>query len=145
MSRPPDPTSQLALSRFLREHNESGVSYRRLAVTAIDPVTNAKLGFQWISKLAAGQIPRAPEPWQLRALAAALQVPEEAVKELAARQWLEYEVGEVRLSADEWILFRLARDLPDEDKQMLRRMAEEFVRRQQQRSDEPPNAQAGSA
>ncbi|TDC79741.1 hypothetical protein [Actinomadura sp. 7K507] len=143
MSTTPRP-AQLALSQFVHERNEQGLSYRRMAVRAIDPVTEQHLGFQWISKLAAGQVAKAPEPWQMRALAAAMDVPEDMVKTLAARQWLEYEISEVRLGSDEWILFRLAHDLPDEDKRMLRRMAEEFVHRQNRRLDEPPDADTGT-
>ncbi|RKS78602.1 hypothetical protein BZB76_0019 [Actinomadura pelletieri DSM 43383] len=138
MATTPEPR-QLALSEFVRDHNASGLSYRRMAVRATDPQSGQTLGFQWISKLAAGQVAKAPEPWQMRALAAAMEVPEELVKTLAARQWLEYEISEIRLGSDEWILFRLARDLPDEDKRMLRRMAEEFVRRQTRRLSEPPD------
>lgn len=144
MSTTPEP-AQLALSQFVREHSESGLSYRRMAVRAIDPVTGQTLGFQWISKLAAGQVAKAPEPWQMRALAAAMEVPDQLVKTLAARQWLEYEISEVRLGSDEWILFRLAKDLPDEDKRMLRRMAEEFVRRQNRRLNHPPDADTGTS
>jgi len=113
--------------------HEQGLSYRRMSVRAIDPETGQRLGFQWLGKLAAGGLSKAPDPWQLRALAAALGVPGEVVKGLAARQWLEYEVAQVTLGTNDWALYVQARDLPEGDKETLRVLVHEFVRRQEKR------------
>lgn len=122
------------LSRFVRETMAGqGLSYRRVAVRAADPASGHRLGFQWISKLAGGGLPRAPEPWQLRALAAGLGVPGDLVKELAARQWLDYEVAQITLGDTDWAFYVQARGLPEADKATLRVLVQEFVRRQERR------------
>ncbi|MDQ2876430.1 MAG: hypothetical protein M3Y33_17170 [Actinomycetota bacterium] len=123
------------LARYVQDAlHEQGLSFRRVAVRATDPETGQRLGFQWISKLAGGGLSKAPDPWQLRALAAGLGVPDDAVKELAARQWLDYEVAQVALGDTDWAFYLQARDLPDEDKETLRVLVREFVRRQEGRS-----------
>jgi hypothetical protein len=122
------------LVRFVQDTmHEQGLSLRRMSVRAIDPENGHRLGFQWLGKLAAGGLSKAPDPWQLRALAAALGVPGEVVKGLAARQWLEYEVAQVALGSKEWALYLQLRELPDGDKETLRILVHEFVRRQEER------------
>jgi hypothetical protein len=122
------------LARFVRDTmREQGLSYRRLSVRAIDPETGHRLGFQWLGKLAAAGLSKAPDPWQLRALAAGLGVSAEVVKGLAARQWLEYEVAQITLGANDWALYLQLRDLPDGDKETLRVLVHQFVRRQEER------------
>lgn len=121
------------LARFVRDTmREQGLSYRRMSVRAIDPETGHRLGFQWLGKLIAGGLSKAPDPWQLRALAAALGVNADLVKGLAARQWLEYEVAQVTLGANDWALYLQLRDLPEADKETLRVLVHQFVRRQEE-------------
>lgn len=123
------------LARYVHDAmREQALSFRRIAVRAIDPASGQRLGFQWISKLAGGGMSKAPDPWQLRALAAGLGVPEDAIKELAARQWLDYEVAQVALGDTDWAFYLQARDLPEEDKTTLRVLVHEFVRRQEERA-----------
>jgi hypothetical protein len=122
------------LGRYVRDAmTAQGLSYRRVAVRAADPETGQRLGFQWISKLAVGGLSKAPDPWQLRALAAGLGVPVDLVKGLAARQWLDYEVAQVTLGDADWAFYVQARGLPEADKATLRVLVHEFVRRQEQR------------
>lgn len=122
------------LGRFVRDAmTRQGLSYRRVAVRAVDPGSGQRLGFQWIGKLAAGGLPKAPDPWQLRALAAGLGVPVDLVKELAARQWLDYEVAQITLGDTDWAFYVQARGLPEADKATLRVLVQEFVRRQERR------------
>jgi transcriptional regulator with XRE-family HTH domain len=132
------------LVRFVRETRaQLGLSYRELAERAIDPATGHQLGFQWLAKLEAHGVAKAPDPWQLRALAAALGVPDEMTKDLAARQWLEYEVATLRLGDRDFALYVQLRDLAEEDKETLRLLVHRFVQRQEERergqqADEPP-------
>lgn len=120
---------------------EQGLSYRALSLKAIDPDTGHRLGHQWLNKF--GTLSKAPDPWQLRALAAALDVPAEVVKGLAARQWLQYEVAQVGLgSPHDWALYLQLKDLPEQDKATMRVIVREFIRRQEQKSEEAGEAPA---
>ena len=122
------------LTRFVRDTmREHGLSLRRMSARAIDPETDHRLGFQWLGKLTTGGLSKAPEPWQLRALAAALGVSADLVKGLAARQWLEYEVAQVTLGTHDWALYLQLKDLPEADKETLRVLVHQFVRRQEER------------
>jgi hypothetical protein len=112
---------------------EQSLSLRRMSVRAIDPATGHRLGFQWLGKLTTGGLSKAPDPWQLRALAAALGVPDDVIKGLAALQWLEYEVAQVAFGTKEWALYLQVRDLPEPDQETLRVLVHEFVRRQEER------------
>lgn len=148
MSPPADPAEQDPrddLSRYVRQRNDDGLSYRRMALRAVDPTTERTLGFRWLSKLAAREIAKAPEPWQLRAVATALEVPVEVVQELAARQWFDFEVGEVRLGPDELVFFRVVKDLPEEKKNLLRELAAEFVRDQRRQQEQAGHDEDGEA
>lgn len=121
------------LIRFVQDSmHEQGLSLRRMSVRAIDPETGQRLGFQWLGKLTAGGLSKAPDPWQLRALAAALGVHDDVIKDLAARQWLEYEVAQVALGPTEWALYLQFRGLPEDDQETLRVLVHRFVRRQEQ-------------
>jgi hypothetical protein len=122
------------LIRFVQDTmREQSLSLRRMSVRAIDPATGHRLGFQWLGKLTTGGLSKAPDPWQLRALAAALGVPDDVIKGLAALQWLEYEVAQVALGTKEWALYLQVRDLPEPDQETLRVLVHEFVRRQEER------------
>lgn len=123
------------LTRFVREHKQTrSVSYRDLADRAVDPGTRQSLGFQWLDRLANNQIAKAPDPWQLRALAAALGVDADVVKALAARQWLEYESKQLSLGTPwDWVLYPQVRDMPEADQATLRLIVVAFIRRQAQR------------
>jgi len=121
------------LARFVLDTmHEQALSYRRLAARAVDPQTGHRLGYQWLANLGAGGLSKAPDAWQLRALAAALGVPAEVIKGLAARQWLEYEVAQLALGPNDWALYLQLRDLPDADKETLRVLVHEFIRRQEE-------------
>ena len=132
------------LVRFVRETKDQlGLSYRELAERAADPATGHRLGFQWLAKLGAGGLAKAPDPWQLRALAAALGVPGEVIKDLAARQWLELEVATLRLGPRDFALYVQWVGLPDDDKEALAVVVHTFLRHQEERergqqADEPP-------
>lgn len=84
-----------ALSRLIQEASDTGLSYQDMANRAADPQTGTTLGKQYFGKLAKTPPAGAPNPAQLRAIAAALRVSERRVKEAAAQQWLEYEATEL--------------------------------------------------
>jgi hypothetical protein len=127
------------LSRFLRDRmHEGGLSYRHLSAECVDPQTTMRLGFQWIERLAASRLCRAPEPWRLRALAAGLCVPAEVVQHLAARQWLGYEPAQVILSPCEMALYLQARSLPADDKDTLTTLVRRFATRLAARQQNAP-------
>jgi hypothetical protein len=134
MTPPAEQEPRDDLARFVRDAmQEQGLSYRRLSVRATDPETGHRLGFQWLGKLMSGGLSKAPDPWQLRALAAALGVNADLIKGLAARQWLEYEVAQVNLGSHDWALYLQLRDLPEGDKETLRVLVHQFIRRQEER------------
>lgn len=130
-TRPSESTERRDdLSCFLRDRmRETGLSYRHLAADCVDPQTSMRLGFQWIERVAACQLCRAPEAWRLRALAAGLGVPAEVVQHLAARQWLGYEPAQVILSPSEMALYLQARSLPPDDKDTLTTLVRRFATR----------------
>jgi hypothetical protein len=120
------------LTRFLCEQKQAlGVTFRHLAVKAVDPETKRRLVFQWLDRLANHQIAKAPEPWQLRALAAALSVDADVVKALAALQWLEYEPRQLSLGDPwNWALWAQAKGLPEDEQELLNHIVVGFLNRQ---------------
>jgi hypothetical protein len=64
------------------------------------------------------------------------------VKGLAAQQWLEYEVAQFTLGTNDWALYLQLKDLPDPDKETLRVLVHQFIRRQEEREK---NEGAGEA
>jgi len=143
MTTSPENGPREDLSRFVQHTMRArGLSYRRLALRSIDPDSGERVSFQWLDKLATGGQSKSPDPWQLRALAAGLDVPPEVVKGLAARQWLDFEVAQVAMGPGDWALYVQLRGLPEEDKETLRVLVSEFVRRQEQHT---PHTRTGEA
>jgi len=117
------------LSRFLRQHKQSsGKSFREIAKLAIDPDSGDAVGFQWLDRLANNQIAKCPDPWQLRALAAGLDVALDVVKDLAARQWVQYESRQLSLGTPwDWVLYPQVRGMSEEDQETLRQVVVAFI------------------
>lgn len=81
------------LSRLVRAVNDSGVSFQKMAdrsAAAGHPVSKP-----YMQKLATNSVGTAPNPEQLRGIAAALQMPLPAVQRAAAAQWLDYKATEL--------------------------------------------------
>jgi hypothetical protein len=118
------------------------MSYRQAAARAVDPETGQSLGSRWLDRLGRGQLARAPEEWQLRALAAFLDADLDVVQGLADRQWLEFDVAQLSLGArNDWVLYLERRGMSEADRAELRVQVTEFVRRQERRPcEEDPGA-----
>ncbi|MEU9576228.1 helix-turn-helix domain-containing protein [Streptomyces chilikensis] len=117
-----------ALQHLVRDRRaDLGLSIRDLADRSIDPQTGEHAKQAWISKLERGEPTEAPKPWVLRGLAAGLRLPEDTVKEAAARQYFELEVT---ASSDETVRLITARaeTLSTEDRARLAEIAEVFAR-----------------
>ncbi|WP_051856138.1 hypothetical protein [Streptomyces sp. NRRL S-1868] len=83
------------LSRLVRDAQQAGESYQRLADRAIDPETGDQLSKPYLQKLASGAVTSPPRGPMLRAIAAALRLPPAVVQRAAARQFLDYEATEL--------------------------------------------------
>ncbi|WP_282790829.1 hypothetical protein [Streptomyces sp. CC224B] len=84
-----------ALSRLIQEALDSGKTLRQLGKAAVDKTTGEKISWQYFQKLVKNPPASAPNPVQMRAIAAALGKTEERIKEAAAEQWLEYRATEL--------------------------------------------------
>lgn len=84
-----------ALSRLVREINDAGVSYQRMADRAIDPETGETVSKPYFQKMATNSVSSAPTPERLRAIAAGLQRPLGVVQRAAAIQYLDYQATEL--------------------------------------------------
>jgi hypothetical protein len=89
-----EPIPAGALSRLIREVNESGITYQEMADRGIDP-DGGKLPKQWYQKLVKTPPVNPPSPSQMRAIAAAIGKPFRRVQEAVAEQWLMYEATEL--------------------------------------------------
>lgn len=84
-----------ALSQLVQDALDAGTSLRRLGERAIDPETGEAISWQYFQKLLKTPPASAPDPKQMRALAAALDKPYRRIQEAAAKQWLQYEATEL--------------------------------------------------
>lgn len=101
------PGSTPTLRDMVKDALDRGQTYRQLAERAVDPQTGQTASLALINDIARGQVNRAPSVIHLRALAAALERPFEAVRQAAIRQWLPAANGE----ADAGALLAEAREL----------------------------------
>jgi hypothetical protein len=69
----------------------NGVTYRELEARAIDPDTGQTASRGVFSDIVHGKTVRAPYDYHLRAIAVALRVPYEQVRQAAIAQWLPAE------------------------------------------------------
>lgn len=83
------------LSRLVREVNDTGISFQKIADRAIDPQTGTTLSKPYIQKISTNSVANPPTPDRLRALAAGLNKPLTVVQRAAAAQWLDYEATEL--------------------------------------------------
>ncbi|MGV9536600.1 hypothetical protein ACWEU6_36125 [Streptosporangium sandarakinum] len=95
----------------------TGTTNLALARRSVDPDTGEELLPQWIRHLAENRVPRSPELWRYRALAAGMGVDVEKIKRLAAAQWIGVELAEV--DQGEWITVPMPPELSEEDRQVV--------------------------
>jgi len=137
-----DDSSERPLSDYVQSYlDRTGLSRRQMAEQCRDPETGQTLNHTYIGDLISDRVPRAPEMWRLRALAAGTRsdsVTEgqeeeyrrrlEELKRLAAIQWLD--LGDVlRVDTGEggWITVSVPPTLSDRRRQTVIRMAEEMA------------------
>jgi hypothetical protein len=105
---------------------DAGASTRSLAAQTVDPTTGKEvLSKDFWSKMARGQLPKAPTVTELRYMAKALRHPFRIVQEATARQYLEWEAQELSGYDDDMrhIIVRAASMNPRE-RRRLRAMLE---------------------
>jgi len=93
---PEQPTT--LLRDMIQEALDNGVSYRDLESRAVDPETGETASRAVFHDTVSGKLKRMPFDYHLRAVAAALGVPYERVRQAAIAQWLPAE-GERRRQA----------------------------------------------
>lgn len=76
------------LSALVRAAVDSGITYRQLEQRAVDPVTRKRASKDLFHQIALGSVDRMPYDYHLRAMAVALNVSYERVREAAIAQWL---------------------------------------------------------
>ncbi|GAA0853210.1 hypothetical protein GCM10009525_82300 [Streptosporangium amethystogenes subsp. fukuiense] len=123
------PGSTNPLSRLVRAcRDEAGLSLREFADKCIDPQSDRGLLHNWIGELEHGRLPRAPEMWRLRALAAGMGVPVQQLAELSAKQWLGVDVAEIVTGERSWVAVTVPEGLTPEERARFVRLAEDLAR-----------------
>lgn len=82
------PEQSTTLRDMIQRALDGGETYRSLANRAVDPLTNKTASYGLISNIMLKDTRSAPEPSHLRAIAVALRVPYEVVRQAAITQWL---------------------------------------------------------
>lgn len=83
------------LSRLVREVNEAGVSFQKMADRAVDPKSGTTVSKSTFQKMAAGNVANSPGENELIAMAVGLGRPLRVVQRAAAIQFLGYQAMEV--------------------------------------------------
>lgn len=89
------------LSRLVREVNDSGTSFQKMADNALDADTGETLSKPYFQKMAANNVTTPPTAARVRALAAGLRKPLRVVQRAAAAQYLDYQSTELAGYDDE--------------------------------------------
>ncbi|MGW1295112.1 XRE family transcriptional regulator [Streptomyces sp. NPDC002533] len=129
MATAPDPRWDLA-DLVNRRKGELGLSFRKIAENAVDPVA-PMAGSLWtrgtLENLAKREPVKAPSAPMLRALAAGLQVPLRLVQEAAAAQWFGVEtVYDDEGDPETRLLVRRYQQMSPEDRRRLQIIAETY-------------------
>lgn len=89
------------LSRLVREVNDAGVSFQKMADNAVDTETGETLSKPYFQKMAANNVTTPPTAARIRALHAGLRKPLRVVQQAAAAQYLDYRSTELSGYDDE--------------------------------------------
>lgn len=90
-----EPSPAGPLSQLIQAALDAGRSLRDLGKAATDPETGENISWQYFQKLVKNPPASAPDPKQMRAIAAALGKSELRIKEAVAEQWLDYRATEL--------------------------------------------------
>jgi len=136
-----DTADEHPLSDYITAFQErQEVSSRQLAKRAVDPETGQRLRYDYILALTGRMVPRAPELWRFRALAAAMSGNDlpgepsyrehlERMRWLAAAQWLGIsEVSQIETSSDSIITVSVPTDLTEDERREVTEWAERTAR-----------------
>jgi hypothetical protein len=82
------PEQPPTLRDMINAEHERGTTYRELGSRAVDPETHKKASGSTFYDIATGRLDRMPQDYRLRAIAAALKVPYERVRQAAIAQWV---------------------------------------------------------
>lgn len=112
------------LSRLVREVNDSGVSFQKMADGARDPETGETLSKPYFQKMATNNVSSPPTAARVRSMAAGLRQPLLRVQRAAAAQYLDYRGTELSGYDDETriIVAHLAGMDPSERRRWRRMM-----------------------
>ncbi|MDF5758557.1 hypothetical protein [Spongiactinospora sp. TRM90649] len=120
--------SRTPLSDYVNAYLErTQITRHQLSKRSVDPENPRNVIYpQWLEALQGARAP-APELWRLRALAAGTNTSLDQLKQMAAKQWLEYDVAEV-LSDGELLMIAVPRSLSEEKRRRIKRLAEAMAR-----------------
>lgn len=88
------PSSTPTLRDMVQDALDRGQTYKQLAERAVDPETSQRASPALLNDIVRGNVTRAPTVAHLRAIAAALAKPYEAVRRAAIAQWLPADEAE---------------------------------------------------
>lgn len=110
------------LSDYVRDYLErTKVSKNQFSLRCVDPEDPQRVIYiQWLDRLLNGSGP-APELWRLRALAAGMGANLEDLKRMAAIQWLDYDVAEIR-DSDGVVMIPVRRPVSEAELQQITRV-----------------------
>ncbi|MEV4287421.1 hypothetical protein AB0K40_18095 [Nonomuraea bangladeshensis] len=137
-----DTASEQPLSDYVQAYlDRTGLSRRQFASQCRDPETGQTLNHTYVGDLVGNRVPRAPEMWRLRALAAGIAgdtVTEsmsdyrrrvEEMQRMAAIQWLDLgEVLRVNTGEGGWVTLSVPADWSDRRRARFIRLAEQLAR-----------------
>jgi len=137
-----DTTSEHPLSDYVQAYlDRTGLSRRQFAAQCRDPETGQILNHTYVGDLVANKVPRAPEMWRLRALAAG--TPGETVSEsiddyrrrldmlkrMAGIPWLQLgDVLRVDTGGGTWVTVNIPPNMSERRRQRVIEWAERFAR-----------------
>jgi hypothetical protein len=135
-------TSDHPLSDYVQHYlDRTELSARQLARQSRDPETGQVLNHTYIGAVAANEVPRAPELWRLRALAAGMRSEGaaegteeyrrrfEELKRMAAIQWLDLgDVLRIDTGGGTWITVNVPARLSERRRQRIIKWAEGMAR-----------------
>lgn len=113
------------LSQLVRDVNDSGVSFQKMADRAIHPPSGTTLSKSFFQKMATGNVVKAPLEDELHAMAAGLGKPLRALQRAAAVQYLGYQGVELAgYDEDTRLVVAQLAGMSPRDRRRIRRMIE---------------------
>lgn len=123
-------TSDQPLSDYVKAFMDSSeLSARQFADRCRDPESGRFLNHTYVGSLRQNRVPRAPELWRLKALAAGTGGNLDELKRMAAIQWLDLgDVLRVDAGGGTFVTVTVPEDMSERRRQKLIRWAEAMAR-----------------